>query len=78
MLSQAQLEQFVRLWQERSVSEVATAMGMTVQQASALAHRLRKRGVPLRDQRHSRCDDHIDYEALRRVAQSANVNERNE
>lgn len=60
-------EAFVRAWQgAKSASDAGKATGMHPMQASRLAWRLRKRGIPLK--RFVNNQERIDADALSRIA----------
>ena len=68
ILDQERLKQFVAAWQVCTLAEVARMFGISRRDASALAAKLRKGGVPMRDHR---CKPSIDFNALAEVAREA-------
>ena len=65
---QEKLAQFVIAWKHCTLAEIAKMFGISKRDASALAAKLRKGGVPMRDHR---CKPSIDFNALAEVAREA-------
>ena len=68
ILDHERLNQFVAAWPHCTLAEVAQMFGIAPRDASALAAKLRKGGVPMRDHR---CKPKPDYDALAEVAREA-------